>query len=89
MALTTAATAQIIKNYGKNENDTGSTDVQIALFSARITYLTEHLKAHQHDCHTRHGLSKLVSRRRRLLNYLQKTNLDRYQQVIKQLGIRG
>lgn len=89
MALTTAATAQIIKTYGKNEKDTGSADVQIALLTTRIMYLTEHLKIHQHDCHTRFGLSKLVSQRRRLMNYLQKTKPERYQGLIKQLGIRG
>jgi small subunit ribosomal protein S15 len=89
MALTTAATAQIIKTYGHNEKDTGSADVQIALLTTRIMYLTEHLKVHKHDCHTRFGLSKLVSQRRRLMGYLNRTQPERYQSLIKQLGIRG
>ena len=89
MALTTAATAQIIKANQLSKNDTGSSDVQIALFSARISYLTEHLKIHQHDCHTRYGLSKLVSKRRRLMGYLKRTDPERYQALIQKLAIRG
>ena len=89
MALTTDATAQIIKTYQQGNNDTGSADVQIAIFSARIQYLTEHLKKHQHDCHTRYGLTKLVSKRRRLMTYLKRTQPERYQSLIKQLEIRG
>jgi small subunit ribosomal protein S15 len=89
MALTTEATAKIVQTYKLGEGDTGSSDVQIALFSARIAYLTEHLKIHKHDCHTRHGLSKLVSKRRRLMTYLKRTDLARYQNLIKQLEIRG
>jgi small subunit ribosomal protein S15 len=89
MALTTAATAQIVQTYKQSNNDTGSSDVQIALFSARISYLTEHLKIHKHDCHTRYGLSKLVSKRRRLMTYLKRTDPERYQRLIKQLEIRG
>ncbi len=89
MALAAAAKAQIVKTYKRSKNDTGSSEVQIALLSARINGLTEHLKVHQHDVHTRYGLTKLVSRRRRLMRYLKQTNLERYQTIIKELDIRG
>jgi small subunit ribosomal protein S15 len=89
MALTTAAKAQIVKTYKQSKNDTGSPEVQVALLSARITYLTEHLKAHKHDFHTRFGLTKLVSQRRRLLRYLKSKSAQRYQSIIKELDIRG
>lgn len=89
MALTTAATAEIIKKYQLSSNDTGSSDVQIALLSARIQYLTDHLKAHKNDVHTRHGMRKLVSQRRRLMRYLKSQQLSRYQALIKELDIRG
>ncbi len=70
MALTSAATAEIITTHQRKKGDTGSSEVQIALLSARIEYLTEHLKTNNHDFHTRHGLTKLVSQRRRLMTYL-------------------
>lgn len=89
MGLSTATKAQIVKTYQKSSNDTGSSEVQIALLTARINSLTEHLKAHKHDFHTRHGLSKMVSRRRRLMKYLKSTNLQRYQSIIKELDVRG
>ncbi len=89
MSLNTAAKAEIIKTYQKAKNDTGSSEVQIALLSARIEYLTEHLKVHSHDVHTRYGLTKMVSRRRRLLNYLKKTDMKLYRDVITKLNIRG
>lgn len=89
MALTTAATAQIVKTYKQSKNDTGSPEVQIALLTARINALTEHLKVHQHDFHTRYGLTNMVSQRRRLMRYLKRKDLERYQNVIKQLDIRG
>jgi len=89
MALTTAATAQIVKNYQRAKNDTGSSEVQIALLTARINYLTEHLKAHAHDFHTRYGLTKLVSQRRRLLRYLKGKDIKRYREIIKKLDVRG
>lgn len=89
MSLNTAAKAEIIKTYQKAKNDTGSSEVQIALLSARIEYLTEHLKVHSHDVHTRFGLTKLVSKRRRLLNYLKKSDLKLYRDVIAKLNIRG
>jgi len=89
MALTTQATAQIVKTYKQSKDDTGSPEVQIALLTARIQYLTEHLKAHKHDFHTRYGLTNLVSQRRKLLTYLKRKSAKRYQDLIKQLEIRG
>lgn len=89
MALTTAAKAQIVKTYQKAQNDTGSSEVQIALLTARIEYLTEHLKANSHDVHTRYGLTKLVSRRRRLLSYLKKVDINAYRALVEKLQIRG
>jgi small subunit ribosomal protein S15 len=89
MGLTTAATAQIVKTYKQSKDDTGSPDVQIALLTARIQYLTEHLKEHKHDFHTRYGLTNLVSQRRRLMTYLKRKNSERYQKLIKELDIRG
>lgn len=89
MALTTAQKAQIVKTHKQSKNDTGSPEVQIALLSARINALTEHLKVHKHDFHTRYGLTNLVSQRRRLMRYLKGQNLQRYQSIIKELDIRG
>ncbi len=89
MALTTAATAQIIKTYQQGKSDTGSSEVQIALLTARIEYLTQHMKANPHDYHTRYGLTKLVSQRRRLMTYLKRTNLTSYKQLIEKLDVRG
>ena len=79
---------ELIKKFGKNENDTGVSEVQIAIFSARITELTEHLKTHPKDHATRRGLLKLVGKRRRLLNYLMHTEIERYRTITKELGIR-
>lgn len=89
MSLSTAAKEQIIKTHQRAKNDTGSSEVQIALLSARIEYLTEHLKVHVHDVHTRFGLTKLVSQRRRLLNYLKKSDAAGYRALITKLDIRG
>lgn len=89
MALNSAAKAQIIKNFKQSKNDTGSSEVQIALLTARINALTEHLKIHTHDFHTRFGLTKMVSQRRKLLRYLKTTNLQGYSSLIKELDIRG
>jgi small subunit ribosomal protein S15 len=89
MAFTAAVKAEIVKTYQKSKNDTGSSEVQIALLSARINYLTEHLKTNPNDFHTRYGLTNLVSQRRRLLRYLKNTNLESYQATIKALEIRG
>ena len=78
----------IIEKFKQHENDTGSPEVQIALLSARISYLTEHFKVHKKDHHSRRGLLKLVGQRRRLLNYLKAKDMDRYRKVIGELGIR-
>jgi small subunit ribosomal protein S15 len=79
---------QIIAEYGASEGDTGSAEVQIALLSKRIADLTEHLKTHKHDHHSRRGLLLLVGQRRRLLNYLTKTDINRYRSIIERLGLR-
>ena len=78
----------IIGKYRVHEADTGSPEVQIALLSARIEYLTEHFKAHKKDHHSRRGLLKLVGQRRRLLDYLKNNSLDRYRAIIQRLGLR-
>ena len=80
--------ATIINKYKTHDSDTGSPEVQIALLSERINYLTEHFKTHAKDHHSRRGLLKLVGRRRRLLDYLKKTSQDRYRTIIDKLGIR-
>ncbi len=80
--------AEIIKEFGRTPEDTGSPEVQIAILSARITELTEHLKIHKKDHHSRRGLLKLVGHRRGLLDYLKKTDLEGYRQLIERLGIR-
>ena len=89
MALTTAAKAQIVKTYKQGKSDTGSPEVQIALLSARISALTEHLKVFKKDFHTRFGLTNMVSKRRRLMRYLKSQDLSRYQKIVKELDIRG
>ena len=81
-------TKELIEKYGKNEKDTGTTEVQIAIFSTRITELTEHLKNNPKDHATRRGLLKLVGKRRRLLNYLMQVDIERYRSITKELGIR-
>ena len=86
--LTIEDKKEIIKKFGKDENDTGSTRVQIALLTSRITYLTEHFKTHKHDHHSRRGLLKLVGSRRDLLNYLKRKNVTGYRELIKELGLR-
>ena len=88
MSLTAEHKAEIVKKYGKNEKDTGTTEVQIALLTDRITYLTEHFKTHKKDHHSRRGLLKLVGQRRRLLDYLAYKDVNRYRSLIKELGIR-
>ena len=86
--LTVEDKKAIVAKYGKDENDTGSSAVQVALLSARITYLTEHFQTHKHDHHSRRGLLKLVGSRRHLLNYIKKNNVNAYRELIKELGIR-
>ena len=88
MALAQDVKKQIITEYGSGEGDTGSPEVQVALLSKRISDLTEHLKQHKHDHHSRRGLLLLVGRRRRLLNYLAKTDINRYRSLIERLGLR-
>ena len=79
---------RIISEYGLSEDDTGSPEVQVALLSHRIAHLTDHLKQHKHDHHTRRGLLLLVGRRRRLLNYMQNQDIYRYRSIIERLGLR-
>jgi small subunit ribosomal protein S15 len=79
---------QIIAAYATVENDTGSPEVQVAMLSRRIADLTEHMKVHKHDHHSRRGLLLLVGQRRRLLNYLAKTDINRYRSLIERLGLR-
>ena len=79
---------QIIKEYQAHETDTGSPEVQIAILTDRISHLTEHLKVHKGDHHTRRGLMKLIGQRRRLLDYVQRGNVERYRALIGRLGIR-
>ena len=88
MSLTVEQNKAIVEQYGSSATDTGSTEVQVALLSKRIAELTEHLKFHKHDHHTRRGLLLLVGRRRRLLNYLAKTDIARYRSLIERLGLR-
>ncbi len=88
MVLTSEAKKEIIDRFKVNEKDTGSPEVQIALLSSRIQYLTEHFKLHKKDHHSRRGLLKLVGKRRRLLNYLKKKDAEKYRAVIKELNIR-
>ena len=87
--LTKENVAEIVKEYGQNEQDTGSTEVQIALLTARIKYLTEHVKVHKHDYHNSRGLLRLVAQRHSLLRYLKSKDYGRYVALIKKLGIRG
>lgn len=86
--LATEKKQEIINSFKKHDSDTGSPEVQIAILTERITYLTEHFKIHKKDHHSRRGLLKLVGQRRRLLDYLKGRDLDRYKKVIERLGIR-
>jgi len=88
MAITTAQRAQIMTDYQRGKGDTGSPEVQIALLTARINELTEHFKTHVKDHHSRRGLLKMVSQRRKLLDYLRFSDSERYRQVIDRLGLR-
>ena len=88
MTLTAEDKREIAGRFGKNEQDTGSTEVQVALLTRRINQLTEHLRTHKHDHHSRRGLLMLVGRRRRFLNYLQRSDLDRYRALVRELGLR-
>ncbi len=88
MALTKEAKTGVIQQYRRHDSDSGSPEVQIAVLTNRITYLTEHFKLHKKDHHSRRGLLELVGRRRRLLNYLQRIDVSRYKAVLERLGIR-
>ena len=88
MTATTAHKAEIVKANARSANDTGSPEVQIALLTARITDLTEHFKTHVKDHHSRRGLLRMVSRRRKLLDYLKKSNTEQYKAIIDRLGLR-
>jgi small subunit ribosomal protein S15 len=88
MTLTTDQKREVVKQFGKSEEDTGSPEVQVALLTRRINHLTEHLREHKHDHHSRRGLLMLVGQRRRLLNYLGRKDLDRYRALIQELGLR-
>lgn len=86
--LSTERKQEIIDEYKRHEGDTGSPEVQVALLTARITYLTDHFKTHKKDHHSRRGLLKMVGQRRRLLDYLIKQDVERYRTIIKALGLR-
>ena len=88
MSLATDTKKNLIKKYSSHDGDTGSPEVQVALLTERLNYLTEHFKTHEKDHHSRRGLLKLVSQRRRLLDYLKHKSLDRYRKLIDNLGIR-
>jgi len=88
VALSSEVKKQIITEHGASDGDTGSAEVQVALLSKRIADLTEHLKTHKHDHHSRRGLLLLVGRRRRLLNYLARTDIARYRAIVERLGLR-
>ncbi|GIU13110.1 MULTISPECIES: 30S ribosomal protein S15 [Shewanella] len=88
MSLSVEAKAQILAEFGRCENDTGSTEVQVALLTAQINHLQGHFKEHIHDHHSRRGLLRMVSSRRKLLAYLKRTENVRYQELIKKLGLR-
>lgn len=88
MALTKEEKASIVKEFARNEKDTGSAEVQIAILTKEINDLTEHLKVHIHDYHSRRGLLKKVGQRRNMLQYLQKQDVTRYREVISKLGLR-
>ena len=86
--LTTEAKLAVIKEYATHEGDTGSPEVQVAILTSRITYLTEHLKEHKKDHHSRRGLLKLVGQRRNMLDYLRRKDIERYRSLIERLGRR-
>ena len=88
MPLTQERKAELTKQFGKDERDTGNTRVQVALLTERINHLTEHLRTHRKDHHSRRGLLMLVGKRRRFLNYMQRNNLEGYRELIKDLGLR-
>ena len=86
--LTTEAKLAVIKEYATHEGDTGSPEVQVAILTSRLQYLTEHLKEHKKDHHSRRGLLKLVGQRRNMLDYLRRKDIERYRSLIERLGLR-
>ena len=88
MSITQQEKAELVRKYGRGENDTGSTEVQVAILTTRINNLTEHLKTHKKDFHSRRGLLVMVGQRRRLLDYLNSNSNERYAELIKSLGLR-
>ena len=88
MVMTVEEKQEIVKTYRRKEGDTGSSEVQVALLTHRIAYLTEHLKVHRKDFHSRRSLTALSNQRRKLLEYLKRTDLERHKRVIQQLGLR-
>jgi small subunit ribosomal protein S15 len=88
MTMTAEEKAELVRRFGRDEADTGATEVQIALLTQRINHLTQHLRTHKHDHHSRRGLLMLVGRRRRFLNYLQRKDLEGYRSLIRELGLR-
>jgi len=88
VALSVEEKKKIIEEFKLHDKDTGSPEVQVALLTARINYLTEHFKVHKHDFHSRNGLLKLVGQRRKLLNYLRKKDVNRYKNLIQKLNLR-
>ena len=88
MSITAARKAELIKSYAQGNDDTGSPEVQVAILSERISNLTEHFKGHAKDHHSRRGLLKMVGQRRRLLNYMKRTEVDAYRKLVQELGLR-
>ncbi|MBT8069576.1 MAG: 30S ribosomal protein S15 [Xanthomonadales bacterium] len=88
MSITAETKSKVVNEFKRSENDTGSPEVQVALLTARIQYLTDHFKAHKHDHHSRRGLLRMVNQRRSLLDYLKKKDIQRYRDLIERLGLR-
>jgi small subunit ribosomal protein S15 len=88
MSITAEQKQEVVARFGSSPEDTGKTEVQVALLTQRINHLTEHLRDHKHDHHSRRGLLMLVGRRRRFLNYLQKNDLEGYRTLVRELGLR-
>ena len=88
LSISKERTAELIKEFGKNDQDSGSDEVQVAILSERIRNLTEHLKTHKKDNHTRRGLMMLIGKRRGMLKYIKERNIEEYRELIKKLGIR-
>ncbi len=88
MSINAESKSKVVSEFKRSENDTGSPEVQVALLTARIQYLTDHFKAHKHDHHSRRGLLRMVNQRRSLLDYLKKKEIQRYRELIERLGLR-